>query len=247
MQYTDIWVSAGTLDTPYYRFFADPAGSHELPELVFSTNHQYTFRRLNEATSHPFYIRPQGFDLSSSQFIVFSGDGTSARGIIGSEEFSLLIPDSIPIGSTFEYYCTSHPLMRRSIVFEQEFLNLYPAADVGLIRLEVSRLYTAAFGRLPDDVGLNFWMDVLSDPLVGLKDISRDFVDSSEFSAIAPPDSSSAVFTTALYQNVLGRDPEPLGLVHWTNQLDSGVLDRSDVLIGFANSPENIALYELLV
>ena len=46
---------------------------------------------------------------------------------------------------------------------------------------------------------------------------------------------------------MLGRDPEPLGLAHWTNQLDSGVLDRSDVLIGFANSPENIALYELLV
>ena len=79
------------------------------------------------------------------------------------------------------------------------------------------------------------------------KDVSQNFVDSTEFSAIASPNSSSDVFATALYQNVLGREPDSSGLGYWTNQLNSGLQDRADVLMGFANSPENVALYETLV
>ena len=110
----------------------------------------------------------------------------------------------------------------------------------------IGRLYTAAFGRKPDANGLQFWVDVISDPVVSYKDVSKSFVDSSEFSSIAAPDSSSEFFATALYQNVLGRAPDPSGLVYWINQLDSGLQDRADVLIGFANSSENIALQETL-
>ena len=110
----------------------------------------------------------------------------------------------------------------------------------------IGRLYTAAFGRKPDDAGLFYWVNQVNDPLVGYKDVSQGFVDSLEFSAIAAPGASSDVFTTALYLNVLGREPDPSGLWHWTSQLDSGALDRADVLMGFANSPENIALYETL-
>jgi len=110
----------------------------------------------------------------------------------------------------------------------------------------IGRLYTAAFGRKPDDAGLQYWINVVSDPLVSYKDVSQNFVDSPEFSAIAAPEASSEVFTSALYQNVLGREPDPSGLVYWTTQLDSGMQDRADVLMGFANSPENIALYETL-
>ena len=86
----------------------------------------------------------------------------------------------------------------------------------------------------------------MSDPLISYKDVSQNFVDSPEFSAIAAPEASSDVFTSALYQNVLGRAPDASGLVYWTSQLDSGAQDRADVLMGFANSPENIALYETL-
>ena len=81
---------------------------------------------------------------------------------------------------------------------------------------------------------------------VSYKDISRSFVDSPEFSAIASSESSSDFFTTALYQNVLGREPDASGLGYWTSQLESGLQDRADVLMGFANSPENIVLYDLL-
>ena len=110
----------------------------------------------------------------------------------------------------------------------------------------IGRLYAAAFGRKADEAGLNFWLNVVSDPLVSYKDVSQNFVDSPEFSAIAAPEASSEVFTSALYQNVLGREPDPSGLGYWTSELDSGAQDRADVLMGFANSPENIALYETL-
>ena len=93
---------------------------------------------------------------------------------------------------------------------------------------------------------MNFWLNVVNDPLVSYKDISRSFVDSPEFSAIAAPESSNDIFTTALYQNVLGREPDSSGLGYWTSQLDTGLQDRADVLMGFANSPENIVLYDLL-
>ena len=111
----------------------------------------------------------------------------------------------------------------------------------------IGRLYTAAFGRVPDEGGLHYWISVVNDPLVKYKDISQNFVDSAEFSSIASPNSSSDVFTTALYQNVLGRAPDAPGLSYWTNQLNSGLQDRADVLMGFANSPENVVLYEMLV
>ena len=111
----------------------------------------------------------------------------------------------------------------------------------------IGRLYTAAFGRVPDEGGLQYWIDVVNDPLVKYKDVSQNFVDSAEFSLVASPNSSSDSFTTALYQNVLGRVPDAPGLSYWTNQLNSGLQDRADVLIGFANSPENVVLYETLL
>ena len=112
---------------------------------------------------------------------------------------------------------------------------------------QIGRLYTAAFGRVPDEGGLQYWINVVNDPLVNYKDVSQNFVDSPEFSLIASPNSSSDVFATALYQNVLGRAPDSSGLGYWTNQLNSGLQDRADILIGFAESPENVALYETLV
>ena len=49
--------------------------------------------------------------------------------------------------------------------------------------------------------------------------------------AIAAPESSNDIFTTAFYQNVLGREPGSSGLGCWANQLDSGLQDREDILM----------------
>ena len=111
----------------------------------------------------------------------------------------------------------------------------------------IASLYTAAFGRLPDTTGLQYWANEANDPLIDFKDIAKQFVNSQEFETVASPDSSSETLVIALYQNVLGREPDPAGLAYWANELNTGVQDRVDVLIGFANSQENTNLYESLL
>ena len=246
MQNIDIWVSGGSHDAPYYRFYRDIEGDNELPELVFTSNSQYTFHRLNKATSHPFYIALKNQGPDSAQSFKLFGDGNSDKGITGEENFTLQIFDLNNLKPDIEYYCTSHSLMRGAIAFKEEAATQLPSAVQDTDLLKIGRLYTAAFGRKPDEAGLQYWINAVSDPLISYKDVSQNFVDSPEFSAIAAPEASNDVFTSALYQNVLGRDPDPSGLGYWTSALDSGAQDRADVLMGFANSQENIALYETL-
>lgn len=53
--------------------------------------------------------------------------------------------------------------------------------------------------------------------------------------------------TVTLYQHILGRAPDQSGLDFWTAQLDSQELDKSNLLISFAESSENkIALTGLM-
>jgi len=77
---------------------------------------------------------------------------------------------------------------------------------------------------------------------VVLHDLSNGFISSAEFINLYGADSSNKTFLTALYQNVLSRDPDPGGFNSWNDLLTSGTLDRADVLIGFSESLENIAL-----
>jgi hypothetical protein len=49
-------------------------------------------------------------------------------------------------------------------------------------------------------------------------------------------------YVTLLYENVLGREPDPTRLATWTGQLGSGAT-RGQVLIGFSESQEGIALF----
>ena len=184
---------------------------------------------------------------------------------IGGEAFqgnqlkSVFIPDSVVVvdKDAFDYGLLETISVSSASVFDVgtplEGIDIISRNSVSIpsssgesVNSSIGRLYTAAFGRKPDDDGLQFWIAVLNDPLVSYKDVSRSFVESPEFSAIAPPESSSDIFTTALYQNVLGREPDASGLGFWMNQLDSGLQDRADVLIGFADSPENIALHQMI-
>ena len=158
----------------------------------------------------------------------------------GSKEFELLVLEIgfIPT-KDFNYAAHIEATRGQSIGSFEDYIDPF--------EMVIQRLYTAAFKRAPDKNGLNFWTEVANDPLTNFKDISSEFINSVEFSEIAPPDSTNEFFTSALYNNILGRDPDASGLEYWTSQLDSELQDRSDVLMAFANSPENIALNELLI
>ncbi len=102
----------------------------------------------------------------------------------------------------------------------------------------VARLYTAGFGRLPEQPGFEFWMGEYTSGRWNLPRMATFFTQSDEFVARYGSLDQEG-FVRQLYRNVLGREGEPGGVTHWTNQLNLGQT-RGTVLLRFAESPENI-------
>ena len=98
---------------------------------------------------------------------------------------------------------------------------------------QVARLYHATLDRLPDADGLVKWTTALHSG-ESLLEIANGFTSSAEFQErYGTPDNSG--FTTLLYNNVLGRQPDSGGLATWTEEMDSGK-SRADVVLGFSES-----------
>lgn len=102
------------------------------------------------------------------------------------------------------------------------------------------RLYQAAFDRLPDKEGLKYWIDAL-DGGRSIASVADGFLQSPEFQKTYGPQLSDAAFIDQLYDNILHRDGEAGGVAYWLDRLD-GHASRAEVLIGFSESPENVAL-----
>ncbi|PID43930.1 MAG: hypothetical protein CSA52_03135 [Gammaproteobacteria bacterium] len=103
--------------------------------------------------------------------------------------------------------------------------------------LTIARLYNAAFDRLPDNGGLNYWIDEWESGM-NLDTISSHFYFSNEF-VQTYGQLSDVEYIDVLYLNVLDRPPENAGLDYWTGQLEQG-MDRAEVLARFSDSIENI-------
>lgn len=101
----------------------------------------------------------------------------------------------------------------------------------------LSRLYMAAFARIPDYGGLVYWLSV-ERAGVSLDQIAALFVSSPEFlrlyGNLKPLD-----FVSRIYANVLGRPADPGGLAYWTALLQASILDRGGLLLAFSESAEN--------
>jgi hypothetical protein len=103
----------------------------------------------------------------------------------------------------------------------------------------VIREYQAAFGTVPDQAGLAFWVQQFGTGQVSLAELSFTFASSQQFFntyGVGPTAPPTAGLITALYQNVLERAPDQAGLNFWLN---SG-LNASQLLEEFAQSGEFI-------
>ena len=105
------WVSGGNHTKPFYRFYTDSQGNNEITNVSIDTNNSYTFRRLNSASSHPFYISDSGHNQNHTDAISITGSGSANKGITGSQEFTLSFKKPNKI-DTLSYYCTSHANMK---------------------------------------------------------------------------------------------------------------------------------------
>jgi hypothetical protein len=119
---------------------------------------------------------------------------------------------------------------------------LRPVVETGLwdqdeTAASVARLYYAGLDRAPDAPGLTDWTSKVKGG-VALADVADGFVFSSEFQS-RYSGLSNQQFVEQLYLNALDRNGEAEGVAGWTALLDSGQMDRGDVLLGFSESPEH--------
>ena len=117
------------------------------------------------------------------------------------------------------------------------FTDTTIALDINGDAGQIYRLYQAAFDRTPDQEGFGFWIYGM-DNGISLLQVSAGFVGSSEFQSSYGQNSTDAELVTNLYLNALHRAPEQAGFDFWMNQLQSGLLTRTQVLTGFSESQE---------
>ncbi|MGB1622813.1 MAG: peptidylprolyl isomerase [Synechococcus sp.] len=112
-QKIDVYVDGGRLDAPYYNFF--DAQGEQIDDLIINPKNRYTFRRLDEATSHPFYIAELDAAGATGTGIKQRGAGSAEAGIVGNERFKLRFSKAARQRLTTEtglrYFCTTHPSM----------------------------------------------------------------------------------------------------------------------------------------
>ena len=103
----------------------------------------------------------------------------------------------------------------------------------------IARLYYAAFGRIPDAGGLNYWVTQVRSGAT-MSQVSADFMRSAEFAKLYGTTLTDTRFVDLLYQNVLGRTADAAGKAYWLARLTTDKIPRPTVLQSFANSPELI-------
>ncbi len=105
------------------------------------------------------------------------------------------------------------------------------------------RLYNAAFKRLPDTDGLKYWIAKYTSGENDERAVSSSFLASAEFKERYGDNITNETYVQNLYLNVLNRELDQGGYDYWVGNLNNGIEQRHEVLLGFSESAENKALF----
>ncbi|MDD2547349.1 MAG: DUF4214 domain-containing protein [Burkholderiaceae bacterium] len=86
----------------------------------------------------------------------------------------------------------------------------------------IQKLYIAYYGRAADSDGQVYWANRLDTAQGSLTGIVDAFANSAEAQAIYGTGTTTTDRVTTLYQNILGRTPDPVGRDFYVGQVDSG-------------------------
>ena len=105
------------------------------------------------------------------------------------------------------------------------------------------RLYNAAFARFPDPDGLRYWIGNFSAGIDDERAVSSSFLASTEFKERYGENITNETYVETLYLNVLNRELDQGGYDYWVGNLNNGIEERHEVLLGFSESLENKNLF----
>ncbi len=104
---------------------------------------------------------------------------------------------------------------------------------------QIVRLYQAALGREPDRDGLVYWRQRATAGL-SLNAMAAHFSHSNEWNERFGRSISNSAFVTIMYHHVLDRSPDREGEAYWLGRLQRNDVTRTDMLVFFSESPENV-------
>lgn len=223
-------------------FFADSALNQQIGEIrdvvirdtsnmVPSSN--YLLSKYNTVTSDKTYSAPiTNYRFARLPEGLIGVKGPGAGGGVESR-FDRLASDELTIRFADKVQFTYKEL---ESVFDQ-------VKGFDDISGKVFRLYNAAFKRIPDAAGFQYWNEINANQKATLAQTAFFFTQAPEFIARYGANASTRTFVTGLYNNILGRDPDASGLAFWDSALSSGRLDRAGVLMEFSQSAENKLLF----
>lgn len=99
-------------------------------------------------------------------------------------------------------------------------------------RAQVAEIYIATFDRAPDTYGLIYWTEKSG---LTIEEIAESFFGQPETKAKYPDAMDNTQFVKTIYNNVFDRDADPAGLAYWVDELNSGSIDRADMIIAIVN------------
>ena len=132
----------------------------------------------------------------------------------------------------------------KELNLNQDIINVFDQiTGVNDVSGKIFRLYNAAFNRFPDSSGLNYWITKNKSGENTYRQTCSSFIISNEFIQTYGNVITNEEYLNTLYSNVLNRTADSNGFNYWLGNLNNGIEDRSEVLMGFSESVENKALF----
>ncbi|NLU23981.1 MAG: DUF4214 domain-containing protein [Clostridiales bacterium] len=209
----------------------------------------FTLNAVNSAESWTmktvFYVVPDGEDEPKNYVLTFNALGGSCntvyRTVTPGSAYGSLPSASLanytfdgwftaPVGGTPVASSTTASSSRNQMVYAHYTLD-------GQLNLKafVQRLYQICLGQQPTDDGVATWMGRMTRGELTAAQVAAEFFGSRDSRSNL---STNDQFITALYQVLLGREPDANGFADWTGKLKAETWTRPEILNGFCNSSE---------
>ncbi len=173
----------------------------------------------------------RGTRVSAGEHIAFNGDSGNAEATAPHLHFEIALPNSAggytSIDPTPAVIAAFALLQAGSVTYDQ---------IVNSDEAKIVRLYWSFFLRNPELQGFEYWLDQFNNG-ASLETIAYSFAAGAEFDILFAG-FSDAQYVEALYGKVLNRGSDTSGKAYWIGELEAGRLDRSTMVVYFAEGVE---------